>query len=251
MHANGMQAVTDQGAATRLSRAFQGTGGGEAELGEFDAAWFERVWAALYARWGFHPRAANVNVNSGNFDRGVSQEDLARFQSFVQRARQRGLATLAPVVTPNGGHEPLAWGDPFWRLARQMALYGHGIALDTPPAYALGRGNRYVAFVEQEIRWGVSAGLRTTVILSPHFDGPEFLANTQAFVRRLAGDGALPTEWVVENYDHGRLGEASGEGNPVGSESEPNSVAGVALWVARNAPTSPSGACGPGGFGAR
>jgi hypothetical protein len=97
----------------------------------------------------------------------------------------------------------------------------------------------------------VSAGLRTTVILSPHFDGPEFLANTQALVRRLARDGALPTEWVVENYDHGRLGEASGEGNPVGSESEPNSVAGAALWVARNAPTFPSGACGPGGFGAR
>jgi hypothetical protein len=60
--------------------------------------------------------------------------------------------------------------------------------------------------------------------------------DTKALVKKLKADGALPDFYVLENYRP--LPVALGYVNTVGPESNPNSIAAVATWVAGNAPVA-------------
>jgi hypothetical protein len=232
-----MQSILSEHKSKAINEAFDGTGGGIAELGEFSPSWFSSVWKALYTSQGFHPQAANVNVNTGNFNAQFSAADLARFDSFLTAAKGHGMSNYAPVVTPNGGKEPLTWSAPFWDNARKAALNGGGIAIDAPPAYVFGRGPAYLAFIEDEIRWGTSNKLRTAYIVSPYSDGSQFLAHTQNLVRALTASHALPTEWDVENYEADKAAAAKDMATTADHPDQPNPIATVALWLAEHAQT--------------
>ena len=175
---------------------------------------------------------------------------MRTFKSFIAEGREAGLTVLAPVVVPND--EPdLAhpFAEAYWDTARQAALAGGGLALDTPPAFYLhgfpapAQVMAYKRFVADALRWGRANRLRRIVILSPYYDRMTFAENARALYRSLDGEGLLPTDWVVESYDDGSgpsPGHPDGSasfGVPIGSDTQPGTVSGVALWFAQHART--------------
>jgi hypothetical protein len=106
--------------------------------------------------------------------------------------------------------------------------------VDSPPSFFLRNPIGYQRFVEDELRWARAEGLVATLIISPPGgSGGDFAAYTKLMLRQLSSENALPTAYVVENY---RSHPPPDFRNLVGSESDIQSVAGVALWVAQNTP---------------
>jgi len=172
----------------------------------------------------------------------------------VDAARSVGIESVAPVTGPNSADEPKLGNNvfatnPFYALERDEALYGKAIAFDVPPNFFLtgGSGPGYQKFIVQAIQWGNAHGLRTTVLLSPYpwptnpdgnletfrqFTGNTFSSNTQAFVRRLTQENAVPSEWAVDNYEDTYPDDAPA----MVPETVQNTTTEVGLWLATNAP---------------
>jgi hypothetical protein len=230
----GAQATAAQIAA--IEKNFAASSGSIAELNyatpDTVSTYFSGLFTQEYTGLGFDPNSANVNVEN------VPQTaaGYAGWVAYVNAARSYGMATVAPVYSPNGVNPIGRWSDPAYATMRQMALYGGAIALDTPPGYFFGQSAAYQQFAIDEIKWGVANGLRVSVIVSPGYGNTTFLANTQALVAFLENAGALPTQWDVENYD---VGVPANYPNDIGSETQTNTIANVALWLANNAPTAP------------
>jgi hypothetical protein len=134
-------------------------------------------------------------------------------------------------------------------LERGEGLYGQAIAFDVPPNFFLtgGSGPGNQRFIVQAIQWGNANGLRTTVLLSPYpwptrpdgkletfreFTGNTFSGDTQNFVDRLTKDGAIPSEWAVDNYEDTYPHDAPA----MVPETVTNTTTEVGLWLAYNAP---------------
>jgi hypothetical protein len=94
---------------------------------------------------------------------------------------------------------------------------------------------------------GNAHGLRTTVLLSPYpwpknsdgqletfreFSDNTFEDDTRKFVRRLIEEHAVPSEWVVDNYED----TYPHDGPAMVPETVRNTTTAVGLWLARNAP---------------
>ncbi|HTA40661.1 MAG TPA: hypothetical protein VK760_16380, partial [Candidatus Acidoferrales bacterium] len=175
-----------------------------------------------------------------------SPANVRAWKMWVRAGKSSGIASMAPIVAPNAVWER---GNPifpparseyydlngsFYRLSRFEALYGGGVALDTPPKFFLmgGSGPGYQKFVEQTIRWGNAHGLRTTVLVSPYGGRGSFTEDTEKFVGVLSGHGAVPSEWAVDDYENTNPNDASA----MGPDTVVNTTANVALWLASNAP---------------
>jgi Ca2+-binding RTX toxin-like protein len=196
------------------------------------ASFFSGQFAQEFTRLGFDPTSANVNVEAVP----LNPSGYAGWVGFVNAARGSGMATVAPIYSPNGIANPGHWADAAYATLRQMALYGGAIALDTPPDFFFQQSPAYQQFAVDEIKWGLANGLRVSVIVSPGSGDPNLLANAQALVAFLTNAGALPTQWDVENYD---VNVPATYPNTIGAETQANTIANVALWLAQNAPTAP------------
>lgn len=231
MHADAMAAAYAAGQLPAISAAMSGTGPGEIELGINNVAtgFFAGWWKLVCLDNGLHPDRANIDCDF------AAPGFMDEWHAYVDAARAVGLATLAPIFSPNGPGASLdAFAtNPGFASIRQAAVYGGALCIDAPPVFFAQRGQAYQTFTEQELAWATQQGLRTTVILSPYGDDATFLADTQTFVSRLAADHVVPTEWVVENY-------TPGDTDGIGSDTDASSMAGVALWVAQNAPVAVS-----------
>ena len=131
----------------------------------------------------------------------------------------------------------------FFADVREMALYGGGISVDAPPqqffhnipAGANGQGHaEYQAITEGEIAWANANNLHSIWIISPNTSGTNYNAISQQLVRTLETNATgsqadIPSEYVVENYGTSSSIETY---NPIGSEDQPNTQMGVALWLA-------------------
>ncbi len=99
----------------------------------------------------------------------------------------------------------------------------------------------------QVIQWGNAHGLRTTMLLSPYpwptnsagqldtfrqFTGNTFARDTLDFVHRLKEGRAIPTEWVVDNYEDTYPHDAPA----MVPETVLNTATEVGLWLVENAP---------------
>ena len=140
------------------------------------------------------------------------------------------------------GPNPFASGS-FFADVQAMALYGGGITVDTPPqqffhnipAGTDGLGQEhYQAIAEGEIAWANSNQLHSIWIISPSTSGTNYNTISQQLVRALESNPTgsqqyIPSEYVVENYGTTASIENN---NPIGSETQPNSELGVALWLA-------------------
>ena len=237
-----------------IESVFGGTGPGEAELGllgsnyfTLPASGYPGYYQYQFVNSGLSPDAANVNVpyrpaSAIKFDR----KNVQAWEAWVQAGKSVGIASMAPVIAPNA-----AWkrGSPifpptrreyydlnssFYDLARFEALYGGGIALDTPSDFFLegGSGPGYQRFIEQAIRWGTAHGLRTTVLVSPYATRRSFTEDTEKFVRMLLASRAVPTEWAVDDYEVTRPNDAKA----MGPDTHRNTTTEVGLWLADHAP---------------
>ena len=232
MHANGITNAYADNTLGNIVQAFSNTGPGFAELPDLDdpANWFSTFYNKVFTQSGLAPSVASVDVPSYTID-------ATAWSAYVAAANAAGISRIAPIFSPNDANDPL--GNfatiPDYASLRAAALSGGGITLDTPPGYALQRGSAYLQTIETEIQWARANGLTATVILSPtpgDYDS-SFLQDTARFIGTLAAANALPDAWVVETY--------STDGTTVvGSETDPQSIAGVALWLAQNADTPSS-----------
>jgi hypothetical protein len=240
-----------------IENVFSATGRGEAELGLVGSNYFTlpaksypEYYRYQYVDSGLKPNAANVNVP----DRPLSAIQFSRrnvraWELWVRASRSVGIASMAPIVAPNarwkrGGRifpptrrEYYDLRSAFYALSRFEALYGRGIALDSPPSFFLagGSGPGYQRFIEQAIRWGNGNGLRTTVLISPYFDRKNFTEDTKKFVGVLLANDAIPTEWAVDDYENTNPNAA----RALGPDTRANTTAAVGLWLAMHAPVSP------------
>ena len=263
-HANGNSALTPaQRMALWATWGITGvtpTGQGQS-IGEVGG--FVPVPADYLAYFGgAYPNEVNMNIITGSGDGSgsytavtgdaspgavytgyTSAADLATMKTAIDAAMAAGAKNVAIFMTPNGGGEDLA--DPFatgayWANVRAAALYGGGIALDCPPTYWVLRGGPYQSIVAQMIAWANTNGLRSSLTVSPYAQNPDnaghsgnmgfdpvFMSNLQLMSLYLQDFGAMPSQWVVENY-----GEA-GTGNDVEQDGQPNSLNAAALYLAR------------------
>jgi hypothetical protein len=104
------------------------------------------------------------------------------------------------------------------------------VILDAPPYFYYNiESDGYRQFVKAEIAWANAQGLHSTWILSPIAQG-NFQTDTAQLIAELnqLPEAQRPQEYAVENYGQGEL---------VGSDTDADSVASVALWVLSHALT--------------
>ena len=221
---------------TAMQGVFAHSSGPLAEL-DYNAdpqGYFSGLFASDFGALGFHPTNANVNM----FALWQSASGVAAWDAYVNQARAHGMQSVAPIYSPNDLPQPVSWADPMFAPIRAMALYGGAIGIDAPPSFFFAQGASYQQFIVDEIKWGVANGLRVSVIVSPYAGNSTYLADTGTFVKALVAAGAVPTQWVAENYD---VPVPAGYPNYLGSEDQTNTVDNIALWLARNAPTVAQG----------
>jgi len=259
-HANAINAAEEiPGLITVIERVFSGTGSGEAELGQVGWNYFTLppsygYYQEQYIENGLHPSEANVDTPSDSAAPGQLVGDLRQWREYVDAARVAGIESVAPIAGPNDPREPKLGDEvfatnPYYELEREEALYGKAIAFDVPPHFFLtgGSGPGYEKFIVQAIQWGNDHGLRTTVLLSPYpwptnpdgrletfdqFTNNTFSEDTRNFVRSLADDHAVPSEWAVNNYED----TYPNDEHAMVPETVRNTTTEVGLWLARNAP---------------
>lgn len=210
-----------------------------------NASVLDGLGISYYSNWLSSGLSATMqNVNFGDpflMSPAEMAKTVTDFKNLTDASRAVGIATTAPVYSPNGGLAPSAiqsgatWMSERFLPIRQMALYGGALTIDAPPSYFFNQSPAYQGFCEAQIRWAEANHLRTTVILSPDDSGSNFLDDAKRFVRALASANAIPTQWAVENYV--AIGDyAPGDGvypNPIGSELKANTVAQVATYLAK------------------
>jgi hypothetical protein len=267
VHYNATDPVLFGPSLPAIAKTFAGTGGGVAELGLFHPGFFANEWQKHLVANGLSPKVALINVPF-KLQAGVSSFDakeLATFKAFVDEARSvGGLQIIAPVLSPNssggkgaaGDAATLAvahpWTDSSWDDLRAAALYGGGIALDAPPAFYLHglpspvQVHAYQVFAQAQLEWAAKNKITAFFIVSPFFDASSFLRDAQAEYDSIAAAGTLPTAWVIESYSacDAPYPRACTKADaaykaPVGSETEADTEANVALWFARSAKVRP------------
>lgn len=168
----------------------------------------------LYQQYGYTPLQGDTNI-SGQY---MSAQDAAIWKTWVNTARTNtGVLNIAPITSYNGLDFNTANNfatSTYWASTREAILYGGGVSFDFPPGFALHfttawypifsqNAQTYINFVESQIKWATSEGLRSSVIISPQSNDDSnggLLAETKALVARLTADNALPTQFIVENY---------------------------------------------------
>lgn len=204
----------------------------------------------LYQKYGFSPTEGNVNVRDE-----WTQNDLNAWKSYVQDARSSGVMNIAPIFTYNGldadYSQDFSTSD-YWKIYRDAALYSGGLSFDTPANFfntftpswfsANGEaGTTYQNFVESQIRWATSEGLRTSIIIGPYStdSGSEYTSNylegIEKMLEKLIKDNASPSQIIIENYT------SSKNTNTYDSNmSNTESLNAVAAWVSENFSASPT-----------
>jgi len=187
----------------------------------------------LYQKYDYKPLQGNVNIGGEYF----SNNDLSSWKTYVNAARADGVLNIAPITSYNGLDtnyiEDFATSN-YWAATREAALYGGGISFDMPPGFALHfttawypifseSANTYINFIESQIKWATSEGLRSSVIISPQSNDSSnggLLAETQALVARFKADGVMPSQFIVENYGNVTSDEYSTDTNSLQAVSE-------------------------------
>ena len=239
---------------------------------EADATGWQNAYLGNYIPEGVQADEVSANVSTTDANGFASDidafavvpaADISGWTTYVDGFRNLSASPINliyPVYSPNlkgkdaSGNAVDAWlmGGPgpnpfasgsFFADVRAMATYGGGITVDTPPqqffhnipAGTDGLGQQhYQAIAEGEVAWANSNNLHSIWIISPSTSGTNYNTISQQLVRALESNATgsqqnIPSEYVVENYGTTASIENN---NPIGSETQPNSELGVALWLA-------------------
>ena len=240
VHSYGMELYSQS--MPSVIQNFSASGPGIFEMSERNPNWQAQL---LTNHW--QPKEAFDNTL--DFGGNLTASDYAQAMQDVAQANAAGIQLVLPIISPNLGIYGNWLTDPAWTLERELAQKMGGIAIDTPANYFINMPASYRDFVEQEIKWANANGLVSAIIVSPYnvstdngmpdgwypqfWSDPTFLEATKQEVAILVSNGAVPTQWVAENYGD------TPYMTQIGSDADPESVNGVALWLAESAPTSP------------
>ena len=195
-------------------------------------------WQSEIAAVGWSPNEASLNLNISS----LSQASLSDGISAINDAKLAGIKVVLPIISPNYGVYGDFATDETWASSRALAFAGGGLEIDIPANMFFLFPSSYRDFVVQEIHWAQQNGLVCNVLLSPYAQRTEFpqaaydatfAQASQAVVAYLVNAGAVPTQWSAENYIANDPNV-----NQIGSDVDPESINGVALWLAQNAPTT-------------
>ncbi len=213
------------------------------------------TWPSLIAAGGWSPKIAMLNPFGMGMTDNLSDPYYLMNLAAIADVKRAGpsIQYVLPYLTANGAQVSTTnndndWTSAYWGESRALVTAAGGVGLDTPANYFMYvREPAYRRLSAQEIKWATTNGLISVVLLSPydltaatgttpqfHYD-PTFMQAVQAEVSYLHSQGADPTFYVVANYSEG-----AGTNAP-GSDTDPSgeTVDAVALWVVRNASTSP------------
>lgn len=151
-----------------------------------------------------------------------------------------GHGTIMPWIAPNDS----IYGDfasaPIFKNERRVIRVAGGVAIDIPAGLWNASPPAYRSTVISMIRWAHATGAKTMFAVSPFAIGPlktqqwnydgKLLEKTQQIYRDLAKAHALPDGWMVQNY-----APPTSTANGPGRETDPESLSGVALWLADHA----------------
>ena len=164
---------------------------------------------------------------------GLCSKGYVAAKAYIDEARIFGVKVVSDVFAPNSGQfKDTTFLDPRWDCVRQTALYGGGIAIDSPPYIFLRYPKAYRDFIISEIRWAKTHSLLTYLILSPAKSQAQFYFDSSLMLKALHEENSSPTNYVFETYD---VNDKTGPANKVGSENDPYSVAGVVLRIVSSA----------------
>lgn len=190
---------------------------------------------------GFHPTlvALDITTTKLKHDPGIPLSDaqLSDAKLAIQDIKAKtGARIVTPWLTPNDGIYGNFAKDVRFSNQRAAALFGGGIAIDVPTGLWFVSPPAYRNTIVSSIRWTRAHRLAVILAVSPFAAGalsiPEWnydnklLSQTQMLVAELALADALPTRWMVQNYG----AEVTTDNRPA-PESDPNSLANVAVWL--------------------
>ncbi len=188
-------------------------------------------YTTLFTAQGFTPAETDVNVPD-TF--AWTSNDLQSWKAYVDNARSLGIMNVAPIFADSGYSADLNIPfaiSPWYATLRQAALYSGGLSFDVPPDYAFLRNPTYLVNLVQQIQWATDNGLRSSLIISQgavndpaNNQDANLLANTQKLVAYLEANNALPSQFIVENYD------LDGTGNQLDTPTA-NSLVSVANYL--------------------
>jgi hypothetical protein len=172
---------------------------------------------------------SGVNSSEAHVNGFANTDTLAHWKQFVDQGRRVGLSTMAVVYSPNSGQfQNGPFGSPIWNAVRAAALYSGGLTIDAPSDFFFLKGPDYQQFIFDEIHWAKHKHILTTFIISPGHSKSNFAALTRRLVGILMQEHTVPDEFIVENYD---AYPSQPYPNRVGNEHDPETEAGVALWI--------------------
>ncbi|HEY1685355.1 MAG TPA: hypothetical protein VGG19_11370 [Tepidisphaeraceae bacterium] len=248
------------------------TGAQSLELGwEADGVGWQNAYTQNYLPEGVVADEVSANVPTGDANgygsdtdafAQIPASDISWWTVYVDGFRNLSngaITNIYPVYAPNEnnkdpqgnkvqawleggtGPNPFATGS-FFADVREMAMYGGGISVDSPPQQFFdnvgGSGSttqaQYQAIAEGEVAWANANNLHSIWIISPSTSKSNYNAISQQLVRTLETNATgsqadIPSEYCVENYG---VNSNITTYNPIGSEDSPNTELGVALWLA-------------------
>ncbi|MGY8607439.1 hypothetical protein ACTVH1_17375 [Gluconobacter cerinus] len=207
----------DNASSLQIVSSTEFTGGGSVSENYFTGGQ-KAPFYYLYQQFGYSPSEGNVNVNEAHL---WTENDVTAWKEYVDAARASGVMNMAPILTDNGLTADYSQDfatSAYWATEREAALYGGGLSFDSPAGFfnqfttswfgVMGQAaDTYINFVESEIRWATSEGLRTSVIIAPFGTNmtdtveSDYLEQVKLMVARLQKDGAMPSQFIVENYN--------------------------------------------------
>jgi hypothetical protein len=171
-------------------------------------------------------KSTEIQVNGFQYD-----HPLLEWTEYVDAARRAGVSTVAPIFSPNSGQfRKGEFSSHVWDNVRAAATYGGGLTIDAPPDFFFSQGKDYQKFTMDEIRWAKANRVRSAVIVSPGQSEENFLNLTKRFLQILREQGAVPDEYIVENYQPNPPPTYQ---NSLGNDNSTNSIVGVALWMTK------------------
>lgn len=171
----------------------------------------------------------NVGTNSDINTGKVSASSVAKWMDKTRAAL--GNIPIAIVITPGGDdrHLNADFGtDPYFNNQRALEAYGARASDDVPASNW--NQTAWSNLVMRHIIWARAKGIPFDLILSPG-GSSTFMEDTKKVFAALVANNAMPDEIDIENY-------GTTENSQIGSESDPESLNAVALWVAQHKPAT-------------
>ncbi|MGI4748680.1 MAG: hypothetical protein ACRYGI_14490 [Janthinobacterium lividum] len=196
--------------------------------GVFDTG---NLWDQQIKSAGISPSRMILNVGS-NSDINTGKVSATSVAKWMDRARSRfGNIPIAIVITPGGDDKHLNadFGtDPYFNNQRALEAYGARASDDVPASNW--NQTAWSNLVMRHIIWARAKGIPFDLILSPGVS-KTFMEDTQKVFAALLANNAMPDEIDIENY-------GTTENSQISSESDPESLNAVALWIAQHKPTT-------------